>query len=311
MRTASDPRRRAGYGRNDALIVIVVLALAFGIALPMIAYAKKQARRTRNAKQLRGIFQGMFTFAQSSRTGAGDGWYPGFHFYKGTNVPLADVIPASYLAATHDVPGYAAVAGNNVLPGEMNTNPHQGFIVRAFAELAAGDFIPMGSTDYFINPADTLKTAFVAGDTGPAGRFGADNISYTTLNVSANDAGLFPLKAEWKETGNPDAILIAGPCRRQRQRSRRGLERLDRTRLRPLGRLQRPCRRQHHRHRLAPRRRPALRRRHRRRGHAGEPLPPPLLRHRPSTPTAPAAEISADSGVLYDEADSGTDPGGF
>ena len=197
--------RHAGLTVVDVVILCVVLLLLAGLLLPMLNPGKRMHPTLQNSTQLRGIHQGMFIFAQSNKIGGRDGFYPGLDA-QGRSIPVADAIPAEDLAASADVPGYATEPLDHVLRGEMNTTQTQGLITRVFAELAAGDFIPAGSTSYFINPEDRVKTQYEPGE-GKA--FTAANVSYTVLDLSRHDGEAYPLMPEWKESINTHAIILA------------------------------------------------------------------------------------------------------
>ncbi|MEM9304357.1 MAG: hypothetical protein AAGE01_19760, partial [Pseudomonadota bacterium] len=80
----------------------------------------------------------------------------------------------------------------------------EAYFFPSLARTATGDFIPAGSAEYMINPADSDKTAFVAGETGDAGEFNMTKVSYTIVDVSADD-----YDNEWKETVNTQAIVLS------------------------------------------------------------------------------------------------------
>ena len=201
--------RQRGLTIIDVTVICVLVLLLVALALPFFAFQRRGggtgSRMMQNSTQLRGIHQGMFTFAQSNKTGGRDGFYPGLDS-RGLSIPIGDTLPSADLLASDDVPGYAADPLDHVLSGEMNTTQRQGFLTRAFAGLASGDFIPAGNASYFINPVDTVKRTYAADGTTP---FTAANISYTVLDVSRHDGDAFPLMPEWKETINTQAIILA------------------------------------------------------------------------------------------------------
>ena len=202
------PARRTGFTIVDAMAAGVVLLLAVvlvGLLLPWLNTGHPISREMQNSTQLRGIHQGMFTYAQSNKTGGGDGFYPGLDA-AGLSIPVGVPTPMGVHDPASGLTGYAAAASDRVLPGEMNAGPARGFLVTAFAELAAGDFLPGGGTAYFLNPADTVKAEFNPKSGAP---LTAANISYTVLDVSRGDGGVHPLMAEWKETLSTQAILLA------------------------------------------------------------------------------------------------------
>ncbi len=164
-----------------------------------------------NNTQLRGIHQGMFTSSQSNKSGGGDGYFPGLTS-RGQAITVDNpdaVIEGSgsdgvgVFGQTNDIRGYAA-SPDDVAISEMNDpDTGDGFLQYAFAELLTGDFIPAGSSEYFINPADATKQYFVAGAGGDEGRFDLSKVSYTALHV-----GVDQLITEWKETVNTQAIVM-------------------------------------------------------------------------------------------------------
>ena len=197
--------RIAGFTIVEVVTVSIIIVLLVALLLPALQRGHRTHPTMQNSTQLRGIHQAMFTFAQSNKSGGGDGFYPGLDA-KGSTLAVADVIPAIDLRASADVPGYAAEPLDHVLRGEMNTTPTQGLITRAFAELVAGDFIPAGSAGYFINPRDEVKVEFEPDGDEP---FTAANISYTMLDLSRHEGEVYPLMTEWKETINTQAVMLA------------------------------------------------------------------------------------------------------
>ena len=187
------------------MLCLVVLVVAVGVLLPMLSQPICNTRSMQYGTQLRGIQQAMWTFAQSNRSGGGDGWYPGLDA-DGRTLPVGKAIPAAQLGAAADVPGYAAEPVDHVPPGEMNTTAARGFLTRSMAELVAGDFLPAGGAAYLLSPVDPVKRSFVADGSSV---FTTANISHVPLDLSRGDGGAWPLTAGWTETANPGAVLLA------------------------------------------------------------------------------------------------------
>ncbi|MEM7577812.1 MAG: prepilin-type cleavage/methylation domain-containing protein, partial [Planctomycetota bacterium] len=197
---------------KSAGVVALIVLVGVAALVPVLGYARQIARCQQNMDQLRGIHQGCVVFSQGSKSGGGDGFFPGV---TSRGVPLLDT-PRNRidggsrgLDATvgnhNDIHGYDRDGNGDIDPDEMNDpETGEGFVQYVFAELLTGDFIPAGSADYFVNPADTLKGSFDPGDPGEAGRFDMSKISYTLLNVSVD-----ALYGEWRETVNPRAIVFA------------------------------------------------------------------------------------------------------
>lgn len=60
-------RRAAGFSIVDLLVVIVCITALLAIQIPTDAAARRTARRMQNSTQLRGIHQGLVTFANSNK----------------------------------------------------------------------------------------------------------------------------------------------------------------------------------------------------------------------------------------------------
>ena len=65
--TTSPRSRKSGFTLIELLVVISIIALLIAILLPALGAARRTARRMQNSTQLRGIHQGLVTFANSNK----------------------------------------------------------------------------------------------------------------------------------------------------------------------------------------------------------------------------------------------------
>ena len=67
MRLATERPARRAFTLIELLVVISIIALLIAILLPALGAARRSARQMANSTQLRGIHQGMVTFAQDNK----------------------------------------------------------------------------------------------------------------------------------------------------------------------------------------------------------------------------------------------------
>ncbi|MEM9110293.1 MAG: prepilin-type N-terminal cleavage/methylation domain-containing protein [Planctomycetota bacterium] len=189
--------RRHGFTLIELLVVISIIALLIAILLPALGAARTTARKLQNSTQLRGIHQGFVIFAQSN-----NGWFPGRDSDSG--LLGADGTPVPTLANGDDFEGAGATA--------------KSFSVRLAIMLNDAQVTP----DYLISPGDIATPAQAGvttdedGDGNPEGEVNTGtnpNFSYAGLeqisNATISQDEQIARRAEWRETFNTSAILIA------------------------------------------------------------------------------------------------------
>jgi len=179
-------RRRYGFTLIELLVVISIIALLIAILLPALGAARRSARQMANSTQLRGVHQGMVTFAQDNKS-----YFPGLR-NDGTVAT----------AAQHKVDGTDAT--KFTIGTATGADP-----VHRVAQMLNLD---MFTPEYVINPGESSidKTPATI-----ATNMTADNYSYAMLRTLADDGtaatGQRVERAalEWAETINARAPVMA------------------------------------------------------------------------------------------------------
>lgn len=175
------PRR--GFTLIELLVVISIIALLIAILLPALGSARRSARQMASNTQLRGIHQGMVTYAQGNK-----GYFTGLR----SNGQIATAAQ-NQLGTAADKYTVGSLAGGDP--------------THRIAILMNEDII---TPEYAINPGDNNKTP---------GEQSADltdaNLSYAMLRTldsaggSANNLPIEDAAKEWAETLNGQAAVLS------------------------------------------------------------------------------------------------------
>jgi prepilin-type N-terminal cleavage/methylation domain-containing protein len=182
-------RNVKGFTLIELLVVISIIALLIGILLPALGAARRTARRMQNSTQLRGIHQGLVTFANSNKEK-----FPGLSS-KG------DIL----LDSADDTGG----------------SGHGGTVEGRYWIMLTGDFF---TPEYAISPSETSSVTeyeesttatpnAVLFDTGTSG---TRHYSYALLAITnANPTAASPgptfggRASEWTQSLNTQAVVVS------------------------------------------------------------------------------------------------------
>jgi prepilin-type N-terminal cleavage/methylation domain-containing protein len=192
---------RRAFTLIELLVVISIIALLIAILLPALSSARTSARQMQNNTQLRGLHQGLFTFAQDNK-----GWYPGFDSDGEPYVGGGSIAHINTHSDTYKSAG-------------LGTHPS-----RRAAIMYELDYIPPA---YLISPGDDARTDPEVPVANNVENVTTGTYSYAMLAFDrmANDV-MFSTKSvyqatpvpkfqhtarskEWRDTANAGAIMLS------------------------------------------------------------------------------------------------------
>ncbi len=164
-------RHRRAFALTDLLASLAALAALLSVTAVTLADNGTDRDRRQNATQLRGIHQGMVTWANSNKD-----------FFPGMN-SRGNIIENS--------------------PEDTGNSGNGDTAEARYWLMIYGDFF---TPEYALNPVDTRAVGAVSPQRGPMGAVTYDNYSYAMLDI----AGDAPNRhSEWSQTLNPQAIVLS------------------------------------------------------------------------------------------------------
>jgi len=178
-------KRSKGFTLIELLVVISIIALLIGILLPALGAARRAARQMKSTTQVRGIVQGMFTYASGNKERMPGTNSKGFIIFDNANVNTSDT-GASGHGSTVEA-RFWIMLDENAFTGEYAISPSE------------------TKTNWTTQDVTTDNYSFALlnihdGVTNPT----------ATTNVRPSESGR---NREWKQSVNTQAVLIGDRAR--------------------------------------------------------------------------------------------------
>jgi len=199
-RTNRGKARRA-FTLIELLVVIAIIALLIGILLPALGAARTTSRKLKDSTQLRSIHQACIIFGDQNR-----GWFPG-RDRRGDIVGLNSRDRAPLL---DDNALWEARVDHSFFTS--GTGGDGGLVTTRFAILLNEEYL---TPAVLVSPGDPTAELATDGILNLDLAEGPPNHSYAGLEQIGwpSDLSLLPEQkdrvAEWKNSGNPNAVLFA------------------------------------------------------------------------------------------------------
>lgn len=156
------------------VVLIIFLGLAIAILIPVLNTARHSERRFASSDQVRGIHQGLVTYAHSN-----NGYYPGLD------------------ASGEDADFVTQRLYTRLFHGEPKLKPGEGLLVKhRYQVLIEGEFF---SPEYAISPSETEYQAW-----NKHSPIKSENYSYAMLQIPPEGAR----RKEWRSTASKGAIIV-------------------------------------------------------------------------------------------------------
>ena len=177
-------KRSKAFTLIELLVVISIIALLIAILLPALSSARQSARAIQSNTQLRGIQQGMFTYAQSNKT-----WYPGMDRYE--------YVSADSLTDASRIDGYNA-------NGTTTAAQAGGDVAARYVICVRDDLF---TPDYLISPLE-VNTNIEPWEDGVTYNTVSFISSYALPRIRNNAQMAVGRAKEWSDNANASAIVV-------------------------------------------------------------------------------------------------------